>query len=217
MQSDSYSRREFLIRTGRYSSLALTALLFGFDLAARDRNVERTTALVYATRYGATMETAGWIRSGLQAPVDLLDIEHISFSDVLRGYDRFIVGSGIWSGAVHSKVSEFFQAGREQLDGKLLATFIVCGSEENTAAGKAHIESYFNAMHAPLATRPPISKALGGRLVIERLSDADRNALSEFYLRNLHDQLRGWDRTDPAKARLFGVDISHTIDHPSLQ
>lgn len=216
MQPDHLSRREFLARVWKYSSLAMMAMSFGYEVSARERQTGKSTALLYATRYGTTRDTAEWIRNGMRTPVDLLDIERVSFSDVLAEYDRFIVGSGIWSNGVHGKVYEFFETGRDSIDGRLLATFIVCGSADGSEKGIQRIEGYFNGMHASLATKPPLSRAFGGRLVVERLSEEDRSRLSAFYSQYLHDQLRSWDRTDPAKATNFGNDVSTLPDkaHP---
>jgi menaquinone-dependent protoporphyrinogen oxidase len=185
----------------------MMAMSFGNEVLANDREKGKSTALLYATRYGATRETAEWIRKGIHAHVDLLDIERVSFPEVLAGYDRFIVGSGVWIRGVHGKVLEFLETGRDRLDGRLLATFIVCGSADGSETGKQRTEYYLNAMHASLASKPPMSMAFGGRLVVEHLSEVDRNALAAFYQRYLHDQLRDWDRTDPAKAGNFGKDV----------
>ncbi len=216
MQTERYSRREFLARVYRYSSLSMMALLFGYDLSAHEQDLAKSTALLYATRYGATKDTAQWIQNGMRTHVDLLDIERVSFSDVLTRYDRFIVGSGIWTGGVHKKVIEFFETGRNSLEGKILATFLVCGTEESTDKGRARIEGYFNVMHASLVTKPSMSKAFGGRIIVEKLFDDDRKALTAFYNSFLHDQLRSWDHTDPEKARCFGTDAEYNLKNPRL-
>lgn len=215
-QYDHFSRREFLARVCRYSALAMMAMSFGHEVSALERAKGKSTALLYATRYGSTRETAGWIRNGMGASVELLDIERVSFREVLEGYDRFIVGSGVWIRGVHEKVLEFLETGRERLDGRLLGTFIVCGSADGSETGLQRTEHYFSAMHASLKTKPPISMAFGGRLVVEQLSEEDRNRLTAFYTNFLHDQLTSWDRTDPLKARHFGKDISALIGRAQL-
>ncbi|WP_165498888.1 flavodoxin domain-containing protein [Chlorobium sp. N1] len=209
MQNDTCSRREFLKRTARYSTLALSALLFGADLAAAfGRESGRSTAILYATRYGATKQTAGWIGEGMASKPDLVDIEQVSTETVLDRYDRVIVGSGIWIGGAHEKVLEFFGAENARLEEKLAATFIVCGSVNGTEAGMAHARRYLSAMHAPLRAEPPISRAFGGRLAIEELSDEDVNALREFYHSILHKEMSGWDRRNPDPAKRFGMELS---------
>lgn len=215
MQPDNLSRREFLSRAWKYSSLAVLAMSFGSEVSARCRDMEKSTALLYATRYGATKDTAKWIRKGMDMPVDLLDIERVSLPEVLGGYDRFIVGSGIWIMGAHPKVLEFFEIGRETLQEKLAGTFIVCGSADGSEQGKERSGHYFNKMHAPLLKEPPLSMALGGRLVVSRLSEEDRMKLTAFYKNFLNQELHDWDLTDPGKAKLFGKDAESFSAHTS--
>ncbi|NTW83635.1 MAG: hypothetical protein HGB36_09765 [Chlorobiaceae bacterium] len=215
MQPDTLSRREFLARAWKYSSLAVLAMSFGYEAAACCRDREKSTALLYATRYGATKDTAKWIRKGMEMPLDLLDIERISIPEVLGGYDRFIVGSGIWIMGAHPKVLEFFETGRETLQEKLLGTFIVCGSADGSEQGKQRSEHYFNKMHTPLLVKPPLSRAFGGRMVVSRLSEEDRTKLTAFYKNFLNQDLLDWDLTDPGKAKLFGINAESFSAHTS--
>ncbi|WP_157858139.1 flavodoxin domain-containing protein [Pelodictyon luteolum] len=204
MSYQSCTRREFLLKTAGYASLAISGWMFGRHLTVYGQECRRSTALVYATRYGATKECAEWILAGMGAPADLLDIERISYSDVLSGYDRLIIGSGIWANGVDQKILDFFEAGRGLLDEKLLATFIVCGSTTATIKGRAHIDGYFSSMHKTLSKSPSCSRAFGGRLIVEKLNDEDHKALTAFYRSFLQTELRDWDRTDPNQARSFG-------------
>lgn len=206
MPFEKLSRREFLAGALKYSSLAMMAMTFGYEASAQCRDRNKPTALLYATRYGATKDTARWIRKGMDVPVDLLDIEKVSYSEVLAGYDRFIVGSGIWIMGAHPKVIQFFETGREALQEKLLGTFIVCGSADGSEQGKQRSEHYFNKMHTPLLVKPPLSRAFGGRMVVGRLSEEDRTKLTAFYKNFLNQDLRDWDLTDSGKAKLFGKD-----------
>ncbi|NTW57147.1 MAG: hypothetical protein HGB20_08920 [Chlorobiaceae bacterium] len=190
---------------------------FGYEAAARISDRTKPTAIIYATRYGATRDTVVWVRKGMDMPVDLLDIERISFQDVLSGYDRIIVGSGIWIKGVHQRVPEFFQAGREALREKLLGTFIVCGSADGSEKGKERIGHYLDNMHAPLLVKPALTGAFGGRLVVDRLSEEDRTKLAAFYKNFLNEELRDWDLTDPGKAKRFGRKAKQLEAGPALQ
>ncbi|MBM3421914.1 MAG: hypothetical protein FJY09_01475 [Chlorobi bacterium] len=211
MMNAYLSRRAFFARVLRYSSAAALAMSFGFEASARCRGKVQSTALLYATRYGATKETARWVRKGMDTPADVLDIERVSIPEVLAGYDRFIVGSGIWIKGAHPKVLEFFQTGRDTLQERLLGTFIVCGSADGSETGKELVEHYLHLMHAPLSARPPLSRAFGGRLVVGRLSDGDREKLAAFYRNYLNQELRDWDLTDSGKANVFGNEIEDIL------
>ncbi len=214
---DYLSRREFLAKALQSSSLAMLAMSFGNQAAARISDKTKSTALIYATRYGATRDTSVWVRKGMDMPVDLLDIERISFTDVLSEYDHIIVGSGIWIKGVHQRVPEFFGAGREALREKLLGTFIVCGSADGSEKGKERIVHYLDNMHALLLARPTLSGAFGGRLVVDRLTEEDRTKLTAFYKNFLNEELRDWDLTNPGKAKRFGREAKQLEAGPALQ
>lgn len=208
MSPDFITRREFLSRVCRYSSLSMMALFFGCDIVRLTEGQKKKTALIYATRYGATKETAGWIQEGMQGPVDLLDIESISFSEVASKYDRFIIGSGVWIGGVHKKIIEFLESRKSELNGRVLATFVVCGTDGSTENGRKRIDGYFTPLYACFDKKPLLSRYFGGRVVVENLTDEDRQALTVFYKTYLHAELRSWDRTDPGKASLFGGEVT---------
>ncbi|NEX13856.1 MAG: hypothetical protein C1941_04035 [Prosthecochloris sp.] len=211
MLSDFITRREFLSRVCRYSSLSMMALFFGCDIARLGEGQKKKTALIYATRYGATKETATWIQEGMQGPVDLLDIETISFSDVTARYDHFIIGSGVWIGGVHKKIIEFLESRKKELSGRVLATFVVCGTDGSTESGRKRIDGYFTPLYACLDKKPLLSRYFGGRVIVENLTDEDRQALTVFYKTYLRAELRSWDRTDPEKAALFGGEVKRRL------
>lgn len=208
MSPDFITRREFLSRVCRYSSLSMMALFFGCDIVRLTEGQKKKTALIYATRYGATKETSGWIQEGMQGSVDLLDIESISFSEVASRYDRFIIGSGVWIGGVHKKIIEFLESRKSELNGRVLATFVVCGTDGSTENGRKRIDGYFTPLYACFDKKPLLSRYFGGRVVVENLTDEDRQALTVFYKTYLHAELRSWDRTDPGKASLFGGEVT---------
>ena len=208
MSPEFITRREFLSRVCRYSSLSMMALFFGCDIARLTEGQKKKTALIYATRYGATKETAGWIQEGKQGPVDLLYIESVSFSEVASRYEQFIIGSGVWIGGVHKKIIEFLESRKSELNGRVLATFVVCGTDGSTENGRKRIDGYFTPLYACFDKKPLLSRYFGGRVVVENLTDEDRQALTVFYKTYLHAELRSWDRTDPEKASLFGGEVT---------
>lgn len=96
---------------------------------------------------------------------------------------------------------------------KLIASFIVCGTQPNSKENNVRIASYFNGIHAPLKQPPSLSQALGGRLRVEALTEQDRELLTHFYQKVLKTELTDWDRTDPAAAKTFGqrLKVNNTI------
>jgi menaquinone-dependent protoporphyrinogen IX oxidase len=212
MSSDMISRRDFLLS----AALSLAALNFGCSISGLMGEKSRS-ALIYATKYGATRDTAHWIRNGINKDVDLLDIEAVSYPDIASGYDSFIIGSGVWTGGVHKNFSDFLSSQAEKLNGKIIASFIVCGTDGTTGSGRKRIDGYFEQFHAPLKKMPLMSEYFGGRIIVEKLTDEDREALIKFYRTYLKSELTSWDKTDPDKARLFGKEASHLLSKDAGQ
>lgn len=207
ISSDLISRRDFLLK----AALSLAALNFGCSISKLTGDGAGNTALIYATKYGATKDTANWIRNGINGEVDLLNIEDISFPRTARGYDSFIVGSGGWIGGVHNRLLDFLTSQDEMLDGKVIASFVVCGTDGGTESGKKRINGYFDQFHAPLKKTPLLSDYFGGRIIVEKLTDEDREALIKFYRTFLKSELMSWDKTDPDKAGRFGKDAARLL------
>lgn len=207
MPSDLISRRGFLLK----AALSLAALNFGCSISKLTGDRAGNTALIYATKYGATRDTAKWIRNGINGEVDLLNIEDISFPGTAKGYGSFIVGSGVWLGGVHNRLLDFLTSQAEALDGKVMASFIVCGTDGGTESGKKRINGYFDQFHAPLKKLPLLSDYFGGRITVEKLTDEDREALIKFYRTFLKSELTSWDKTDPDKARRYGEEASRLL------
>ncbi len=207
MSYDMISRRGFLLK----AAMSLAALNFGCSISKLIGEAPGNTALIYATKYGATKDTANWIRNGINGEVDLLNIEDISFPRTAEGYDSFIIGSGVWIGGVHNRFVEFLTSQAEMLDGKVIASFVVCGTDGGTESGKKRINSYFEPFHAPLKKMPLLSEYFGGRIIVEKLTDEDREALIKFYRTYLKSELTSWDKTDPDKAERFGKDAARLL------
>jgi menaquinone-dependent protoporphyrinogen oxidase len=211
MSSDLISRRAFLLK----AALSLAALNFGCSISKLTGDRAGNTAIVYATKYGATKDTADWIRNGIVEEVDLLNIEDISFPRTAKGYGSFIIGSGVWVGGVHNRLLDFLTSQSEILDGKVIASFIVCGTDGGTEGGKKRISGYFDQFHTPLKRLPLLSDYFGGRIIVEKLTEEDREALIKFYRTFLKSELKSWDKTDPDKAGRFGKEAARLLSKVS--
>lgn len=203
MQLNLLNRREFI----KYSSLSIIAFSFGCSISRLIDDSSEKVALIYATKYGSTKDTSHWIKDGMKGSIDLLDIESISFSDTSSGYDRFIIGSGVWIGGVHNRLLDFLASQKDRLSGKVAASFIVCGTDGSTPDGRKRIDGYIEELHSSLSSRPALSRSFGGRIIVEQLTEEDREALTVFYRRFFQKELTSWDRTDPEKAVFFGDEL----------
>ena len=173
-------RRNFLV----YTAIALTsATAYSFGESIKplvDKKTEKI-ALVYGTRYGATEDTAHWIVKGIGRPVDIINIENLDFDEAVTKYDQFIIGSGIWIDGAHKRLMELLSTHKEQIQPKIIASFIVCGTTGEDEAGKKRIEGYFEKFLKPLDTKPTLQTHFGGRMIIDKLTDKDRKLLDNFY------------------------------------
>ena len=211
MSTQKLTRREFLYTTGKYSLTSLLAFNFGIGISRLVKADSQKIALIYATRYGATKDTVMWIKSGLNRDADILNIEDIShFQEVATKYDYYVVGSGVWKG-VHNKLVAFLSSESNALQGKVLGTFVVCGSTADTKSGTRRIEGYLNQLHSPLGYKPTLNAHFGGRLIVEQLTEDDKQTLTRFYKIYLNKELESWDRTDPNKAQLYGTQMGKSF------
>jgi len=197
-------RREFL----KLSSIALVSMsAFNFGCSLQPMVKGKKVALLYATRYGATKDTARWIKEGLNADVDMLDIEDISFTKSAKKYDLFIIGSGVWIDGVHKDILRFLETQKEELQGKVIASFILCGTTGEDVDGEKRIQQYFEKFHSSLDEKPAFSEQFGGRMIIDKLNEKDKKLLTMFYKKILKREFVSWDRTEPKKALAFAQQI----------
>ena len=199
-------RRNFLLATG-IALVSASAYSFGNNIKPLiDEKLEKT-ALIYGSRYGATADTAKWISKGIGDSVDVLNIETIDFDETIHKYDKFIIGSGIWIDGAHKRLMEFLSMHKDQIQQKIIASFIVCGTTGEDDAGKLRIEGYFERFHRPLDIKPALTRYFGGRMVIGKLTEKDRKLLDNFYRKVLKKEFASWDRTKPEEAEKFGTEL----------
>lgn len=203
----SKNRREFLKLSSSITLLTIGAFNFGCSLQPLVADKDKKVALIYATRYGATKDTAEWIQKGCSCEIDLLNIEDISFEDTAKKYDLFIIGSGVWIDGVHKDMLRFLETQKQELKDKIIASFILCGTTGEDVEGDKRIEQYFTRFHLSLDKKPLLNEKFGGRMIIDKLNAKDRKLLETFYKRILKREFVSWDRTEPQKAELFSKKI----------
>ena len=212
MQNKENSRRDFI----KYSLTALLALNYGCSIKGFLGSDKNRVALIYGTKYGATKDTAAWIKKGAGNTVDLLNIENLTFNKALADYDLFILGSGVWIDGIHRRLKEFLSSNSISLKRKVIASFVVCGSRYTTEGGRRRIKRYLDQIHTPLGYKPALSNYFGGRVIVEKLTEEDREALTRFYEKYLKKELKSWDRTDEKKALLYGEKLDRLIESHKL-
>lgn len=200
-------RRDFLLTTAM-ALMSASAYSFGESMKPLINEKRDKTALIYGTRYGATEDTAKWIAKGMGTSVDVLNIESIDLDEIIDKYDAFVIGSGIWIDGAHKRLMELLSKHTDEMQSRIIASFIVCGTTGEDEAGQGRIEGYFKRFHKPLTVKPKIQRHFGGRMIIEKLSEKDRKLLDNFYRNVLKKEFKSWDRTKPEEAEKFGVDLS---------
>lgn len=195
-------RRNFLLHMG-IAIASASAYSFGNSIKALMNTDTDKIALIYGTRYGATEDTAAWIVRGMGGGADIINIETISFDETVKKYDKFIIGSGIWIDGAHKQLLELLMTHKEEIQPKILASFIVCGTTGEDEAGRKRIMGYFDRLHKPLDVKPALRAHFGGRMIIEKLTEKDRKLLDNFYHNILNKEFVSWDRTSPEKAEKF--------------
>lgn len=203
-------RRDFLL-TASIALMSASAYSFGESIKQLMNDKANKIALIYGTRYGATEGTANWIVKGIGRSVDVLNIESIDLDETVHKYDTFIIGSGIWVDGAHKRLMELLSKHTDEIQSKIIASFIVCGTTGEDEAGKGRIEGYFKRFHQPLTVKPKIQRHFGGRMIIEKLSEKDRKLLDNFYKNVLKKEFVSWDRTKPEEAEKFGVELYLSI------
>jgi menaquinone-dependent protoporphyrinogen oxidase len=198
-------RRDFLLNLG-IALVSASAYSFGKSIESNIKSFDKV-AILYGTRYGATKETAQWIARGLGTDVDVLNIENIHFEETVKKYDAFIIGSGIWIDGPHKRLLELLTMHTGEMQSKIIASFIVCGTTGEDVAGEERIEGYFERLHKPLTLKPKTYRHFGGRMIIEKLSDKDRKLLDNFYNNVLKKEFVSWDKTQPKEAEEFGATL----------
>lgn len=197
-------RRKLLKVTSQGFLGACCASAFGLrinDVLAADTLV----VIIYATKYGATRDTAQWIAQGLQRKVQIVNLEQVGdLATLAAAGTRFVLGSAVFQEAPMHAMQQFVQHNRSVLSGRVAASFVVCGTEPNSEKNKQRIASFITKLNQPLQEKPDLVSSFGGRLQLEKLTQQDLAALTRFYQKILKKKLQSWDRTEPEQAKAFG-------------
>jgi len=197
------TRREFIARGGVMLAAA-GAFAFGEEIGAASAPGTGRTAILYATRYGATRDTAGWIAAGMGGDVKTLDIKKVDVGKIEGNYDRFVIGSGIWIDGPSKALLHYLSEVTRTISPRVIASFVVCGTTDKNDAGRQRLTSYLERINAPLQNPPKLQQAFGGRMIISELTEKDRKLLKNFYEKIVKKPFVDWDRTDPEMAKRFG-------------
>ncbi len=139
--------------------------------------------IVYATRYGSTGTVSEWIQGRLLLEGITADIALADESTDMSSYEMILFGSGIYGHKFLPAVENLIKENQTLLKDKITGIFGVAMRTETffkggRAYGGAVMLEKYGAM---LGSRCLIGKILGGEMIFEKLSDADRSGLEKFY------------------------------------
>jgi len=187
------------------------AFHFGCDISKLLKETHKRGVILYGTKYGSTEETSLWMAEGINTSVEVLNIEKVEFKKIRDEYDFYILGSGIWKDGVHKDLKQFLTSEGSYIDDKVIATFVVCGTKEHDELSRERIKGYLNQINKYLQNPPILSKNFGGRLIVEKLTPEDREALIKFYRTYLHKELESWNYMVKDKTVSFGKEINKYV------
>jgi menaquinone-dependent protoporphyrinogen IX oxidase len=181
------------------SACLFIGLIVGFSVPASQAQVAepKGVAVIYASRYGSTAQTARWIAEGMEGKAVAISLKD---AGDLRAYEQVVLGSGIYFDQLHPDMSAFLETRGEELKNKLLAVFVVCGTPPDQARG------YLDMFAEKCKAKHLLMKAFNGWIKKELLSPEDSRSLGDYY-KSINEPFENYDNTDKAKCLEFGREI----------
>jgi menaquinone-dependent protoporphyrinogen IX oxidase len=190
----SDKRREWV----KILSVALIVVLIGgLFIFVAPAEVKKSVVIVYGSRYGSTAQTAAWIAEGMEGRAAVLPAKE---AGDLSGYEKVILGSGIYNDQLHADMSAFLEKHGEEVAKKLLALFVVCGTPADQAGG------YLEMFAGKCQAKPLLARAFGGWQKKELLSPEDLKGLEDYY-KSINVPFENYNHTDKAKCLEFAKEI----------
>ena len=194
------SRRKALQIFSKTAVVASAALLFGGQISQASTK-EQKLVLFYSSKYGVTADISNWIAHGANQPIDVINIANTdNVNAAFSEQGNYILGAAVYKEQPMLTMQEFVSLHKARLDGNTIASFVVCGTQPDSDKNVKRIEGYLAKLSAALRQKPSLTRQLGGRLVVDKLSPDDRAMLERFYTKVLKRPLVDWDRTDRNEA-----------------
>lgn len=129
------------------------------------------TLVLFESRYGSTEEAAK-ILALILGPARACQVNE--FKEHYMGFDLFVIGTPLYSGEIDPKIAQFMQMNISWLKDKNTALFCLCLDRRDADAALEKLRDL-------LGLKVISSKALDGKLGLEKLKDEDRQTLKVFY------------------------------------
>jgi menaquinone-dependent protoporphyrinogen oxidase len=179
-------------------SIGMLAVVFsGLCTLAVPAEGEKSVVIIYGSRYGSTAQTAEWIAEGMAGRAAVVSAKE---AGDLSSYEKIVLGSGIYGDMLQADMLAFLEKRGEEVRGKLLALFVVCGAPPEYAKG------YLEKFAAQCGAKPQFARAFGGWMKKELLSPEDFKGLEGYY-KSVNQPYENYDRTDKAKCLEFAREL----------
>jgi len=175
----------------------LAAMIGGLSAFAAPAAGEKSVVIIYGSRYGSTAQTAAWIAEGMAGKAVVVPAKD---AGDLSGYEKIILGSGIYGDMLHADMIAFLEKRGEEVRSRLLALYVVCGTPPDQAGG------YLEMFAAKCQAKPQLLRAFPGWQKKELLSPGDLAGLEGYY-KSVNQPFENYDHTDKAKCLDFGKEI----------
>jgi len=187
------------------SGIIALVLLIGFafcrPLNKEIDNGQQSTAIIYASRYGSTAQTAEWIAEGMDGKADVISARN---AEGVETYDHIILGSGIYNNDLHEDILVFLEKHKELVRDKTIAVFIVSGTPPSEA------QVYLDMFAEKCGARSPLTQAFLGWLKKTLLTPEDLKVIEAYY-QSIGQTFEDFDRTDKELCVQFGRKILQSI------
>ncbi len=159
------------------------------------------TLVVYDSRYGSTEGVANTL-SLILGPSNMVKVDEIQPEH--RGFDLFVIGAPVYKGVISPKIWNFVRDNLSWLRDKKIALF-------STSIDRKDGETNLESLKKMLGASVILSRALGGRMYVDKLSANDLLGMEAFCKRKgfLFQDI---DTLVPEEVVEFGLDLKRARD-----
>ncbi|MFZ5351488.1 MAG: flavodoxin domain-containing protein [Bacillota bacterium] len=169
--------------------------------------------ICYDSKYGSTETVCTAVRSGITLDVDIKNIKDVKDLD----YDFIVIASPIFIGKPMQSIEVFIKDNYSKLFKKNIAVMVTCW-----AASTKYRDASADFIRQIVKDLPECnliaSKALPGKLILDQISERDKNTLLRIVNRiskmagNFGGEDTSWnDVRDDQAAKAFGEEIEKAV------
>jgi menaquinone-dependent protoporphyrinogen IX oxidase len=164
------------------------------------------TLVIYSSKYGTT-EDAAKIIALVTGPAVYCRVDE--FKSEYRDFDFIVIGSPIYQEKLEPSIVEFCNKNRKWLSKKPISLFCTCLDKNGGLDQLRSLENFIKINALSL-------KALGGRLIIEKLDEKDHGLIKEF-LNKVNLPLEDMDFYNPEEVVNYSLKLKSLKENLIVQ